>query len=94
MALNLLEKKPKQVIAIDMLDERLKLAKTYGATHVIKPTKERSLQSTLKRMTNFEGIDISIDTTGKPEVVAELLEATAKLGTVCSLGVGKVCVSY
>ncbi|ATZ56353.1 hypothetical protein BCIN_13g01940 [Botrytis cinerea B05.10] len=90
MALNLLEKKPKQVIAIDMLDERLKLAKTYGATHVIKPTKERSLQSTLKRMTNFEGIDISIDTTGKPEVVAELLEATAKLGTVCSLGVGKL----
>ncbi|KAF7889341.1 uncharacterized protein EAF01_010834 [Botrytis porri] len=90
MALNLLERKPRQIIAVDMLDERLKLAKHYGATHVIKPTKERGLQSTLKRITNFEGIDASIDTTGKPEVVADLLEATSKLGTVCSVGVGEL----
>ncbi|KAF7941768.1 uncharacterized protein EAE97_006605 [Botrytis byssoidea] len=90
MALNLLERKPRQIIAVDLLDERLKLAKQYGATHVIQPTKERGLQSALKRITNFEGIDASIDTTGKPEVVADLLEATAKLGTVCSVGVGKL----
>ncbi|TGO26772.1 hypothetical protein BPAE_0053g00250 [Botrytis paeoniae] len=90
MALNLLERKPRQIIAVDMLDERLELAKKYGATHIIKPTKEKGLQSALKRITNFEGIDASMDATGRPEVVAELLEATAKLGTVCSLGVGKL----
>ena len=91
MALNLLEKKPKQIIVIDIVEERLKLAKKYGATHVINPTKEKKLPNALKRITNFEGIDASIDTTGRTEVIEDLLEATAKLGTVCSVGVGKVC---
>ncbi|KAI9640605.1 hypothetical protein NHQ30_010904 [Ciborinia camelliae] len=90
MALNFLKKKPKQIIVVDIVGERLVLAKKYGATHVINPTMERDLPSALKRATNFEGIDASIDATGKPEVVRDLLEATAKLGTVCSVGVGKL----
>lgn len=94
MALNLLEKKPKQIIVIDIVDERLKLARKYGATHVFNSTKEKNLPNALKRITNFEGIDASIDTTGRPEVIEDLLEATAKLGTVCSVGVGKVCLTY
>ncbi|EDN99311.1 hypothetical protein SS1G_02164 [Sclerotinia sclerotiorum 1980 UF-70] len=89
MALNFLDTKPKQVIAVDIVDDRLELAKRYGATHVINSTKHKDLPGALKRVTNFEGIDVSIDATGRSEVIGDLLEATAKLGTVCSVGVGK-----
>lgn len=90
MALNFLQKKPRQIIVVDVVEERLRLAKKYGATHVVNPTTERDLPGALKRVTNFEGIDGSIDATGRTEVVRDLLEATAKLGTVCSVGVGEV----
>lgn len=90
MALNFLDTKPKQVIAVDIVDDRLELAKRYGATHVINSTKHKDLPGALKRVTNFEGIDVSIDATGRSEVIGDLLEATAKLGTVCSVGVGKL----
>ncbi|KAG4032604.1 hypothetical protein MFRU_006g00740 [Monilinia fructicola] len=90
MALNFLQKKPRQIIVVDVVEERLRLAKKYGATHVVNPTTERDLPGALKRVTNFEGIDGSIDATGRTEVVRDLLEATAKLGTVCSVGVGEL----
>ncbi|QSZ36169.1 hypothetical protein DSL72_007294 [Monilinia vaccinii-corymbosi] len=85
MALNFLKDKPKQIIVVDVIEERLKLAKKYGATHVVNPSTERDLPGALKRITNFEGLDASIDATGRIEILRDLLEATAKLGTVCSL---------
>ncbi|RAL62678.1 hypothetical protein DID88_004521 [Monilinia fructigena] len=93
MALNFLNKKPRQIIVVDVVEERLRLAKKYGATHVVNPTTERDLPGALKRVTNFEGINGSIDATGRTEVIRDLLEATAKLGTVCSVGVGEVSFS-
>jgi aryl-alcohol dehydrogenase len=38
-----------------------------------------------------KGIDGTIDTTGRPDVVGTLLEATAKKGIVVQVGVGVVC---
>lgn len=89
MALNLLEKKPKKIVVVDIVEEKLRVAQRFGATQTINSTIEKDLPAALRRVTNGVGVDSSIDATGRSEVVKDLLDATAKLGTVCSVGVGK-----
>jgi len=91
MALRLLPEPPKMVIAVDVVSERLQLAKQYGATHFIDSRDVESLKDALMRVSDQQGIDGTIDTTGRPEVIGNLLEATAKKGIVVQVGVGVVC---
>lgn len=90
MSLAFLEHKPKQIIVVDIVDERLEMATKYGATHTMNSRNEKDLKAALKVVTNGKGVDGTIDTTGRPDVLVDLLEATAKRGMVCSVGVGKV----
>jgi aryl-alcohol dehydrogenase len=90
MALKLAPSPAKQVIAVDLVPERLKLAKQYGATDVINSKETPDLKAALKGLTDGKGVDGSIDTTGRPEVLRTLLESSAKKGVVVSVGVGKV----
>jgi aryl-alcohol dehydrogenase len=78
------------VIAVDVVPSRLKLATKYGATHVIDSKSVPSLITALRDLTNGAGIDGAIDTTGRPEVLRSMLEASAKKGVVVSVGVGKL----
>ena len=90
MALKLNKEQPKMVIAIDLIQARLDMAKKYGATHVINSTEVKDLKAALLELTDGEGVNGSIDCTGRADVVNTLMEATAKRGTVVSVGVGKV----
>ncbi|CZT44601.1 related to zinc-containing long-chain alcohol dehydrogenase [Rhynchosporium secalis] len=90
MALNLCSSRPTKVIAVDVVPERLELAKKYGATHVINSRELNDLKTALLESTDGRGIDGSIDTTGRPEIVGTLLKATAKKGMVVQVGVGKL----
>ena len=49
--------------AIDFVDEKLELAKKYGATHTINPAKE-NLEDVMYDLTNGKGFDIVIEITG------------------------------
>ncbi|CZT11553.1 related to zinc-containing long-chain alcohol dehydrogenase [Rhynchosporium graminicola] len=90
MALNLCSSRPTKVIAVDVVPEKLELAKKYGATHVINSRELNDLKTALLESTDGRGIDGSIDTTGRPEIVGTLLKATAKKGMVVQVGVGKL----
>lgn len=90
MAVKLLNPPPLKIIAVDILSHRLELAIKYGATAVINSTEVSDLKQALLDASDGLGIDGSIDTTGQPEVVNALLEATAKQGTVVQVGVGLV----
>ncbi len=91
MALKLLPSSPKKIIAVDVVPERLALAKKYGATDFINSREVDDLKNALLNVSDGKGIDGTIDTTGRPEVVGTLLEATAKKGIVVQVGVGAVC---
>jgi len=91
MAVKLLPEPPKKVIAVDVVSERLKLAEKYGATHFINSRHVENLKDALMRVSDEQGIDGTIDTTGRPEVISSLIEATAKKGLVVQVGVGVVC---
>ncbi|KAH7142706.1 aryl-alcohol dehydrogenase [Dactylonectria estremocensis] len=90
MALKLLPSPPAVVIAIDVVSRRLELAKKYGVTKTIDSSGVVDLKQALVDATDGKGIDGSIDTTGRPEVVKALLQASAHRGTVVQVGVGSL----
>jgi aryl-alcohol dehydrogenase len=91
MALKLAPFPPSKVIAVDIVPERLEMARKYGATDVINSKDNPDLKAAIKAVTDGKGVDGAIDTTGRPDVLKILLESAAKKGVVVSVGVGKVC---
>ena len=71
----------KTIIAIDIHDSRLELAKELGATHTIN-SKIDDLGARMLEITGGRGVNYSIDTTG----VAVVMKASIKV-----LGIGGVC---
>ncbi|MBT7914340.1 alcohol dehydrogenase catalytic domain-containing protein, partial [Candidatus Bathyarchaeota archaeon] len=71
------------IISIDMVDERLKMAEEMGADHVIdmrhyNTTEDRVAE--VKRLTNGLGGDVVIEAVGVPAAFAEGIELTRRGG--------------
>lgn len=90
MATQLAPSPPKRIIAVDVVSERLELAKKFGATDIINSRETPDLKAAILAVTDGKGADGAIDCTGRPEVVGILLDAAAKKGIVVSVGVGKL----
>jgi aryl-alcohol dehydrogenase len=90
MAVKTAPSPPRRVIAVDIVPERLELAKHFGATDVINSRKNPDFKAAILAITDGKGADGAIDTTGRPEVLSVLLDSAAKKGIVVSVGVGKV----
>jgi aryl-alcohol dehydrogenase len=72
------------IIAVDMNDERLALARELGATHTINPAQQHATE-TIMEITGF-GVDYALDTTGLPAVIRNAVESLAPRGTCGILG--------
>ena len=69
-------------------DERLELAKSVGATHVINTSeKDFDLTKAIKELTDGIGADIVMDTTGNMGLINSGMEFTANRGQMIILGV-------
>merc|ERR1712194_331108 len=70
-----------RIIAVDLLDSKLELAKKWGATEVLNPTKDvpegKNIQQVIVGMTEF-GVDYSFDCTGNTDVMRSALECSAR----------------
>ena len=77
----------KKVIAIDIMNERLKMAKQFGADVTInaKESKEKVLDE-IMTITNNRGVDVVIEVTGEPSVINQGLKMTRVGGTYILLG--------
>ncbi|MGW8700120.1 NAD(P)-dependent alcohol dehydrogenase [Streptomyces eurythermus] len=75
-----------QIIALDVHTERLALAAELGATDSVDVSSADSVHEILS-LTSGEGVDYSVECTGRPEVMANAVEALAALGTAAILGV-------
>ncbi|MEO7015373.1 MAG: NAD(P)-dependent alcohol dehydrogenase [Leifsonia sp.] len=76
---------PAQLIAIDVVDERLSLARELGATDTIN-AKTENVAERLAELTGGRGVTKSFDTTGNPQVARGALDAAAVRGTVLVCG--------
>lgn len=75
----------KNIIAIDVHDNRLELAKELGATHVLNG-KEVDVVTEIKEITGG-GTEYAVETTGVPPVVRQSLQALRPLGQCAIVGV-------
>ena len=72
-------KTPKKLVVIDMVPERLALARQYGAHVTIDPGQEDAL-AVIHGLTDGYGCDVYIETTGVPAGVTQGLNLIRKLG--------------
>ena len=76
------------IIGVDRFDERLDLAKSLGATHVLNTSdKDFDLTKAVQDITGGTGADIVMDTTGVVSLIEKGLEFTAKRGQMILVGV-------
>lgn len=74
------------IIAVDLHDRRLELAKSLGATHAINSI-STDARAAIKRMVGAQGVDVFIDNTGQPSVIEMGYELTGAQGRVVLVGV-------
>lgn len=74
------------IIAVDLYDNRLELAKQMGATHVINSGKKEARLSILE-IVGDAGVDAFIDNTGQPEIIEMGYQITKPQGRVTLVGV-------
>ena len=76
------------IVAVDIDDFKLELAKLMGATHTINSKGEESLVKTLKKLTGG-GVDYAFECVGSGELVATAYGALRKGGTAVVVGVAR-----
>jgi aryl-alcohol dehydrogenase len=73
------------IIAVDIHDRRLALARELGATHAINHTGRRDVVAEIRKLTG-EGVRFSLETSAQPAVFREAVEALMPAGTCVLLG--------
>ena len=73
------------IIAIDLHDERLALARALGATHAINHAGRSDVVADIRKITG-DGVRFSLETSAQPAVFREAVEALMPAGTCVLLG--------
>jgi S-(hydroxymethyl)glutathione dehydrogenase/alcohol dehydrogenase len=73
------------IIAVDIHEDKLKLAQKFGATHVINSKKENVLEKI--RQILPQGADVTVDGTGIKEIRELVFEAAGSQGRTVLVGV-------
>jgi len=74
------------IIAIDLYDHKLEMARQFGATHVINSAKE-DLESEILKITGPSGVDVFVENTGQVRLIEKAYKLTAKQGSTILVGV-------
>ncbi len=86
MILGSVAKSPAHVIALDMFDSKLEVARLCGADITVN-IREQDPQEVVADLTDGYGVDIYLEGTGHPSAVGQGLQLLRKLGTYVEYGV-------
>ncbi len=73
---------PRQLIAIDVSEEKLELARELGATHVINASSE-NVETALMSITENKGVDYSFEASGSSKVIEQAFNSVRENGGLC-----------
>jgi S-(hydroxymethyl)glutathione dehydrogenase / alcohol dehydrogenase len=76
------------IIAIDLHDSKLDVAKKFGATHTIN-SKTQNAEEEIKNVVGSAGVDVAVDNTGNTRVIELAYRITASKGRTILVGVPK-----
>ena len=74
-----------EIVAVDLVDQKLEDAKRFGATHSVKPA---DLAGTQAAVTGGDGFDYAFEAIGLPQTMRNAFDMTRRGGTTCIIGVG------
>ncbi len=74
------------VIAVDLDDRKLALAKEFGATHTVNASASDPVEA-VRALTDGFGADVCIEAVGRPEVMQQAFFARDLAGTLVQVGV-------
>ncbi len=77
---------PAEIIMIDQDENRLEVAKTFGATQIINSAKDNAIEA-IKSLTNGRGVDVAIEAVGIPATFELCTEIIAPGGHIANIGV-------
>src|SRR6267143_1408066 len=80
------------IIATDVSDYRLGLAKQLGADHTINPTRDDT--DLIARMTGGEGVDVALEMSGSPTAIHKCFLHVKNGGRVTLFGIPEAQVSF
>lgn len=81
-------KSPGLLVALDLIDRRLELARKLGADITINPNTDDAVQR-IRDLTDGYGCDVLIEATGNPEAIVPALHMIRKMGTFVEFSVMK-----
>jgi threonine dehydrogenase-like Zn-dependent dehydrogenase len=82
-----------RVIAIDIDDQKLEIARRSGARHLLNSTRD-DIHESLQKFTDGHGPDVVIEAIGRPDTFRAAVEEVAFTGRVVYIGYAKDHVSY
>lgn len=74
------------IIGVDLYENKLELARTFGATHLIHSGKQDATTEILN-IVGAQGADVVVDNTGNTDIIAMAYELTAAQGRTILVGV-------
>jgi S-(hydroxymethyl)mycothiol dehydrogenase len=74
------------IVAVDLDDRKLELARTFGATHTVNSAQQDAVEA-VRAATGGFGADVCIEAVGQPKVLEQAFFARDLAGTVVQVGV-------
>ena len=77
---------PAEIIMVDVDDNRLAVAKQFGATHIVNSQVENATEQ-IMRLTENKGVDVAIEAVGIPATIELCQAIIAAGGRIANVGV-------
>ncbi|XP_047148623.1 alcohol dehydrogenase [Vigna umbellata] len=77
-----------EIIAVDVQDEKLQKAKTFGATHTVNSAKEDPIEK-INEITGGKGVDVAVEALGKPQTFAQCTLSVKDGGKAVMIGLAQ-----
>ncbi len=75
-----------KIIAVDLLDGKLDMARKFGATHTVNAAKGDPVEQ-VRALTGGRGVDYAFEVVGLPKTVRQAYDSLAKRGMAIAVGV-------
>ena len=76
-----------EIVAIDLVESKLEMAKKFGATHAVKPG---DIEGVKNEVTRGEGFDYVLECIGHPSTIRQCFDLARRGGTAVVVGVGRM----